>query len=833
MKPDVIHDLAQAIADGSAIDWEHVAGETSTAARRNLVEQLRHISEVAEVCRSSGRKEGVPHSNRSPSEPPSTTSVHLDRWGELILIEEVGRGSFGTVYRAQDPRLDRVVAVKLLQRTSSAEDLALRLLHEGRTLARVRHPNVVTVYGAGEHENRVGLCMEFIRGLTLEQMLASHGPFSASEAGLVGHELCGALGAVHQAHLVHRDVKAQNVMREEGGRLVLMDFGGGQELSAVGTGDRRIVGTPLYLAPEILTGEKATISSDIYSLGVLLYHLVSDDYPVKAGNIEDLISAHERRDTQPLQDVRPDLPAAFVRIVERATDRVPTKRFGTVGGFATALARYLGAERKSVVSPRLRMLQSGDSRSRPADAGTNSPPPSVAVLPFIDMSPAKDQEWFCDGLAEELINGLTQVPGLSVAARTSTFRFKGHAQDIRKIGNALNVATVLDGSVRRNADRLRITVELINTSDGYHLWSRRFDRSEADVFAVQDEIATAVIRALSGKLAAKKPDVPASRSTDLESYSAYLEGRYHWNHRTEDELKKSVACFERVIGRDANYAPAYAGLADAYVTLGTYGALPPGDVMPRALWALERSLEIDARLAEAYACRGCIRSVHDFAWSDAERDFLQAIEMQPSYPTAHHWYAINHLVPRGRFEEATVELRRALELDPLALAIRTSIGMKSYFSAQYDDAVRELAKTIDLDPGFGMAHLFLGATYTEQAKYVEALEELRVARSLVGRSPEVFSALAYLHGLSGNLKDARDARDELMGLARERYVSPVRIAQAHVGLGEHDKALDRLEEAYSERAADLAWLNVRPAFVSLRAAPRFAALSKRILRSES
>ena len=281
--------------DGAAVDWDHVRGRDAGAEQRNLVEQLRIISMIFGMHRSQddppetgGRPEGV-HPDTTRDEGLEHEASHLERWGELILIEEVGQGSFGTVYRAHDPQLDRPVAVKLLRRTSSGDQpLASRLLHEGRTLARVRHANVVTVYGAGEHDGRVGLWMEFVRGLTLEQMLVSHGPFSAGEAGLIGYELCGALAAVHHAGLVHRDVNAQNVMREEGGRLVLMDFGAGQEQSAPGAVGGRVVGTPLYLAPEVLTGAEATIRSDIYSLGVLLYHLVTNDYPVRAAAFDRL-----------------------------------------------------------------------------------------------------------------------------------------------------------------------------------------------------------------------------------------------------------------------------------------------------------------------------------------------------------------------------------------------------------------------------------------------------------------------------------------------------------------------------------------------------------------
>ena len=369
-------------------------------------------------------------------------------------------------------------------------------------------------------------------------------------------------------------------------------------------------------------------------------------------------------------------------------------------------------------------------------------------------------------MTEELIGALAQIPGLRVAARTSAFQFKGQARDVRHIGDALTVATVLDGSVRKDGNRLRIMVELIGSSDGYHLWSERFDRNVDDVFAVQIEIAASVAGALKGTLAGvKSPGANVAPLRDVEAYESYLEGRYHWNKRTEEELQTSVACFERAIERDPGYAQAFAGMADAYITLGTYGALPPRDVMTRAKEALKKALELDGELAEAYACRGCVRSVYDWSWEDGEHDFQRAIALKPSYPTAHHWYAINHLVPLGRFDQATAELRSALDLDPLALAIKTSVGMKSYFAGQYDDAVRDLRKTVGIDGSFGMARFFLGATYTEQGKYSEALDELNTAVRLSGRSPDILAALGYLHGRSGEVDRARGVLDELRQVA--------------------------------------------------------------------
>jgi len=445
-KKDGLLELAAAIADGSAVDWDRVESGASEPELRSLVDQLRLIAMIAGAHSTQDQPPEPPASPESrQSETPGVARVDrgaadLERWGELILIEEVGQGSFGTVYRAHDPQLDRPVAVKLLRRASSTdEQLASRLLHEGQTLARVHHPNVVTVYGAARHAGRVGLWMEFVRGVTLEQMLVNHGPFSAREAGLVGYELCGALAAVHHAGLVHRDVKAQNVMREEGGRLVLVDFGAGQKRAELGTIGGRIVGTPLYLAPEVLKGAEATTTSDVYSLGVLLYHLVTDDYPVKGATLGELMAAHARREITPLRDARPHLPKAFVQVVERATAPDPAKRFSSAGRLEAALGQVIGSTAKRISAPRLRTAERKTRSGKGARARDHGVP-SVAVLPFSDMSPSKDQECFCEGMTDELINALAQISELRVAARTfivTTKKAPNHAGQMT--GALLNI----------------------------------------------------------------------------------------------------------------------------------------------------------------------------------------------------------------------------------------------------------------------------------------------------------------------------------------------------------------------------------------------------------
>ena len=818
---------AEAIADGArpSAPPPKSAG-ASVPGEERLLAQLRSIAEIADVFKQSGALDSTtaafPHARQlGGSNEETGPNPSPGRWGDLVLIEEVGAGTFGTVYRAYDPTLDQPVAVKLLHRSEMRhEDLVARLLAEGRLLAKARHPNVVTIYGAAEHGGRAGLWMEFIRGLTLEQMLASHGPFSAAEAALIGRDVCQALAAVHHAGLVHRDVKAQNVMRQEGGRFVLMDFGAGGS-SGREAADGRRVGTPLYMAPEVCDGRRASVQSDIYSTGVLLYHLVTGSYPVTGTSLDTLRRAHRRGSRTPLLDARPDVPREFAQAVERAIDPDPARRYASASQFGDALARLAGVG-ESLNDPA--RIGPGPKRPRAASlaAGeTEERVPSVAVLPFSDMSAAKDQEPFCDGLTIELISALSQIPELRVAARASAFQFKGQAQDIRLVGKALNVATVLDGSVRRWDERLRVTVELISAADGYHLWSQTFDRPLADARGVQEEIAASVVRALKGRTPARARSSSPAAPPSPEAYRLYLQGRYHWSQRTEDELAKSVRCFEAAIAKEPTYGVAYAGLGDAYATLATYGALRPKTAMPRAARALSRALELEPDQPEALTCRGTIRSVYEWAWDSAEQDFRRAIEINPLYSMAHHWCAINHFVPRARFDEARLALDRALDADPLNLAIHLSVGLTSYFAEDYKRAARELTKTLELDARFGIAHLFYGATLTEQRLFHKAAESLDAAVRLCGRTPDVLAALGYLRGRAGDSAGARAVRDELVALAKKRYVSPARLAQVHAGLGEVNETLACLEAARRARASDLAWVAVRPMFADLRGEPRF------------
>jgi tetratricopeptide (TPR) repeat protein len=441
-------------------------------------------------------------------------------------------------------------------------------------------------------------------------------------------------------------------------------------------------------------------------------------------------------------------------------------------------------------------------------------------------------------MAEELINALTQIPALRVVSRTSSFQFKGKADDVRTIGHRLGVRSLLEGSVRTAGERMRIGARLTNAADGYQLWSSQYDREMKDVFAVQDEIAGSILAALRVTLI-KADDTPLVQphTGAPEVYRLYLKGRHEWNKRTEEGLVRSLEYFQEAIDRDPGYARAHAGLADSYVLLGVYGIRPPSEVMPKAKATAVRALEeaadappgqADSGLAAVHTALGCVKAVYDWSWVEAERHFRAAIECDPKYPTAHHWYAMNCLVPMRRFEEATREIHVAQERDPLSPAIQASLGLVHYFAGHLAEAACALEKTLESDLGFAMAHFFLGQTYLRMERADDALAALGSASRLSPASAEFHAGLGYACALAGHTDRARRILEELKERRSTRYVSAALVAEVHVGLGETDEALSWLAEAERERSPELCWIGVRPAFDPLRAQARFVELVRAI-----
>jgi TolB-like protein/Tfp pilus assembly protein PilF len=507
------------------------------------------------------------------------------------------------------------------------------------------------------------------------------------------------------------------------------------------------------------------------------------------------------------------MPRDLDRILSRCLEKNPGHRYATVD----ALKGELEA---------LRAREITSFGSRPAAA--QQVVPSIAVLPFADMSPSKDQEYFCEGIAEELIDGLTKLGGLQVAARTSAFQFRGKGYDMQEMGERLRVQTVLEGSVRKAGNRIRVTAQLVNVADGYHLWSEKFDRDLDDIFAIQDEISLAIVESLRVKLlGGEKERLVKRRTRDQEAHSLFLKGRYFWNRRYEGGLKKALEYFQRAIDRDAGYALPYVGIADSYNILGFFDFLPPSEAFPRSKEAAARALALDDGLGEAHASLGWALMVWDWDWDAAEKEFRRAIELAPDYATAHEWYGILLAIMK-RFPESAAEMKRAQELDPLSVIISAAYGATLYMARRYDDAVVELKRALEMDPTFAFALTWLSICLFETGDRQGAKEAIRQAIELAPEMTYTLSYLGWIEGMTGHEKEARRTLERLDHLSRERYVSPSAPAIVHVGLQEADLAFDGLDKAVAIREPMLVFTHVFPHLDHLRADPRFDDLLKKI-----
>lgn len=858
--------LAESVADGRDVDWASVAS-SARAEDQALVSQLRIVAGIATLHRSFHEAGSMGSARSGPAR-----QGEIDRWGHFAILEPVGAGSFGEVYRAWDMQLKREVALKLLRAGGAElEKLADRVLREARLLARVKHSSVVQVFGADSHDGRVGFWMEFIRGTALEELLRKHGPFGPREAMLIGLDVCGALAAVHRAGLVHRDVKAQNVMREEGGRIVLMDFGTGEEMrSGAAVGSK--AGTPLYLAPEIFRSEPATARSDVYSAGVLLYHLVTGSYPVVGGSLDDLGRAHERQVATRLRDARGDLPEGFVRVVERALAPAPEHRFESAGAMEAALADALGvgAQPRATTAPSSAREatpgpQAGVRRRHVAIAGvaaatilsaillatlglpvrdrregTGGGVPSirsVAVLPLENVSGDPSQDYFADSLTDELIATLGRIGALKVTSRTSVMQFRRQHRSLPQVARALNVDVVLEGSVlllpaaeRHKGVRVRINAQLIDAGNDAQIWAGRFERHLSDVLALQGEVAQAVAEEVRVRLTPdERRRLTASGTHRPEAQEAYLQGRYFLNRDNPQSLRTSLTYLTRAVHLDPDYARAHAALARCYVLLEVYGALPRGEAYRLGLAAAEQAVRLDPGLAEAYAHLADIRLYYEWDWSRAQEAYRRAVALNPSYSFARTQYA-RHVAARGRLQEALEEARRAEEIDPLSAETRSTVGLVLYYSRRYDEAIEHHRNALALDPKSAQIHLSLGRTYAAKGAFAQALQELEQAVALSGEAPGPLAELGRTYAAMGRQKEAlvilRRLRDRSPAI--DSYSSSLWLGNIYAALGETNRAFDMFNEAIDERAPQILWANVDPRLDSVRRDPRFPGLIRRL-----
>jgi serine/threonine-protein kinase len=741
---------------------------------------------------------------------PGTVISHYE------IIEKTGAGGMAVVYKAKDIRLKRLVALKLLSPALIRDEEAKeRFVREAQAASALDHPNICTVHEIDETEGgQMFISMSYYEGGTLKDMIREK-PLTAGQAVEIAVQVARGLAEAHENGVVHRDIKPANIMMTAKGQVKVMDFGlaklsGGEGITGIGIP----MGTVAYMSPEQAQGKDVDYRTDIWSLGVVLYEMVSGQPPFKGENAHAIIYSILNVDPVPVTSIQPNIESRLERIINKALTKEPDSRYQNAGDLLADLGR---------IGPLL------DTRMLKAQSPSAEAKASIAVLPFVDMSPEKDQEYFCDGMAEELISALTKIEGLRIASRTSAFQFKGKRQSISGIGERLRVQTVLEGSVRKAGDRLRITAQLVNVRDGYQLWSEKYDREMRDIFAIQDEISLAIVEKLKIDLLGREEAALVKRHTDdLEAYNLYLRGRYFWNKRTEADVGKAIACFKQAVDRDPSYALAQAGLADAYITLPDYSHMPPAETLMMAKEAALKALEIDEMLAEAHASLGFTVHELEWDWVTAEIHLKRALEINPRYATAHHWYAL-FLLRMGRFGEAIKEMEKAVELDPLSLVINRNLGAVLCYARDYDRAIEVLRKTLDMDPGFSFTHAYLGEAYLQKSMYEEALAEFETESAVSGEwMAEVQTRLGTCYARLGHTDRAREILDDLLQRSKRMYISPFMLALLYFVLNENDRAFELVEEAYRTRDTDLTYLKIEPILDTVRSDPRYKALLERI-----
>ena len=742
---------------------------------------------------------------------PVRDALLADLGDRYVIERELGRGGMATVYVAQDLRHKRQVAIKILRPDVAAAIGAERFLREIAIAARLTHPYVLPLLDSGQAAGSLYYVMPYVRGESLRQRLAREQRLPLADALRIARELGAGLDYAHREGFVHRDVKPENVLLADG-HAVIADFGiaramcraGGDHVTEVGLA----IGTPEYMSPEQAAGDRELDGRcDVYSLACVIFEMLAGAPPFSGPSARAIMARHLSEPPPPLRARRPDAPAAVEQALARALAKDPADRFASVAEFVTAL-----------------------EATRPLDAGAApvGKTRSIAVLPFVNASADPDNEYLSDGITDELINALTKVEGLRIASRTSAFALKGKPQDVRAIGALLGVSVVLEGTVRKSGDRLRITVQLTAADDGRNLWSERYDRTLDDVFVIQDEIARTIVSTLRTTFLADIADPTPQRYThNLEAYSLYLKGRYCWNKRSPEGVVEAIAYFEQAIDHDPGYALAYSGLSDAYALQVDYRGLAVADGYEKArLYAL-KALELDDTLAEAHTSLAWVLYVHDWDWDGAVRAYARALELNPGYATAHHWYSFV-LLATGRAEQALVEAHAALDLDPSSLSVRRGLGWMYYYTRRYESALYHLRRAIAMNPTSEDTYRVLGLVLTQQGAYDEAERAFREAITLSPELSYATAGLAHVLALAGRRVEAEALVAELEARARDRYVSPVAFCIAHLGLRNVDQVFHWFERAYQDRRGWMTYLKVDPMFDAVKDDARFAEFVKRM-----
>jgi len=728
------------------------------------------------------------------------------RLGSYEIVALLGVGGMGQVYRARDPRLERDIALKILQ-TDDAEHRK-RFAREARAIAALNHPNIVTIHSVEEVEGQPFLTMELVEGTPLNRLIPPGG-FELHELLAIAAPVAEGLAAAHARGIVHRDLKPPNVMVSADGRVKMLDFGLAKNIeaknlaSADETREGQIIGTLAYMSPEQLMADTVDARSDIFSLGVLIYEMATGKRPFDGPNPAVILVSLLNSPVPQIGGASADLD----RIISRATARKPGGRYQRVVDLLSDL----------------RALMTGMALATPPVTRA----PAIAVLPFANLTNDPDQEYFCDGMAEELISALARVKGLAVVSRTSAFQFKGSPIDVREIGERLDVRTVLEGSVRRAGNRLRISVQLVNVTDGFHIWSERFDRTVDDVFLIQDEIARSITESLRVTLTRPATGVMVKPPTsNLDAYHLYLRGRFLMNKFADlyGSLTGARKCFEQAVDLDPMYSAAYAGLSEVCTALGYTTFLPAPEASRAALEAAERAVTLDPSLPEGHTALGWTKTLFAIDLRTAERDFQRALEIAPGYAPAHGYYALL-LCGLGRVDQALDHASQARHHDPLWMMMPFIMSQVLICARKFQEAEHQMRELLALDPNFDGCYWYLSNALAGQGKLDEAIEVQEKGVALVRRAPFFVALLAIWYCRAGRREDAEQLREELIAGGR---CTPVWLAMVCGELGNKDLAFEYLELAMAQHDDQVSFMAVDHRFDSLRGDPRFDAALRRL-----